>query len=159
MPYDFDGIYIDMKSWDDAKAELAKAGKLCIGPACVLERAYKFWSGEGDFLAAGSFEGDLRSMISVLARFERFEDILPDAKRENQPRSMLAAALFAVVDLFSEGKLTEDASLIAEAIVSVSANYSAPATSHYLKSYAKKIVELVSSCPSTVRRSSMDPSG
>jgi hypothetical protein len=96
-------------------------------------------------------------MISVLARFERIEDILPDAKRENQPRSMLAAALFAVVDLSSEGKLAEDASLIAVAIVSASANYSAPATSQYLKSYAKKVAELVSSCPSTFRGSLNGP--
>ncbi len=151
MPYDVDGIYIDMKKWDDAKAELAKVGKLCFAPSCTPERAYNFWSGEGDFLEAGSFEGDLRSMISVLGRFERVEDILPDLKRENQPRSMLAAALFAVVDLSSEGKLTEDARLIAEDIVSVSANYAAPATSRYLKVYATKVAELVSSAPSTVR--------
>jgi hypothetical protein len=127
---------------------LSRVGRCCIGPACVSERAYNFWSSQGDFLAAGSFEGDLRSMISVLARFERVEDILPAAKRENQPKSMLAAALFAVVDLSSAGKLPQDAGEIADAIVSTSADYAAPATSLYLRSFATRIAELVCSSQS-----------
>jgi hypothetical protein len=145
MPYDLDGIYIDMASWGDAKEQLSRVGKCCIGPACVSERAYNFWSTQGDFLAAGSFEGDLRSMISALARFERVEDILPGAKRENQPKSMLAAALFAVVDLSSAGKLPQDAGEIADAIVSASADYAAPATSLDLRSFATRVAELVCS--------------
>lgn len=151
MPYDFDGIYIDMRNWDDVKIELAKVGTLCLGPTSVPERAYRFWSGEGDFLAAGSFEGDLRSMIAVLARFERVEEILPDAKRENQPRSMLAAGLFAVVDLAAESQLPEDAQLLVEAIVGAAAHYAAPATSRSLKSYAARIAELVTIAPAPVR--------
>jgi hypothetical protein len=44
---------------------------------------------------------------------------------------MLAAALFAVVDLSTAEKLPQDVRSIAEAIVSVSADYVVPATSSH----------------------------
>jgi hypothetical protein len=81
MPYGFETIYTDISSWDQIKTDLANVGKLNIGPEHLPPNVYQFWSGEEDFLAAGSFEGDLRAMISVLARYERVEDLIPDLSR------------------------------------------------------------------------------
>ena len=107
MPYGFETIYTGISSWDQIKTDLANVGELDIGPEHLPSNVYRFWSGEGDFLAAGTAEGGLRAMISVLARYERVEDLTPDAKRENAPYSMLAAALSVVTDLSQQRAFPE----------------------------------------------------
>lgn len=76
-----------MEDWDDVKRELGQAGTVCFGQACLPANVFGFWKSDGDFLNAGTFEGDLRDMITVFAKHERVEDILPFLKRENDEHS------------------------------------------------------------------------
>jgi hypothetical protein len=83
MPWSIETIYLKMEAWNDVKRELSQAGSVCFRQTCLATNVFDFWESEGDFLDAGAFEGDLRDMITVFARHERVEDILPFLKREN----------------------------------------------------------------------------
>jgi hypothetical protein len=158
MPWGFETIYIDISSWEIVKSELSDVGRLCIGENCVPKRAYEFWSGGDDFLAAGSFEGNLRDMILVLARHERVEDILPELKRENEQHSMRASALFASTDLSQSDLADSDRAALEEAIIRVAgARYGAPGTSKCLKRYAAIVSDLISNLPLETRRNLSGP--
>lgn len=152
FPPNLDIIYTQMAAWTTIKTELAAAGTLCLGPDCIPAKFYSFWQREDDFLNAGSFEGDIRDLVAVFARHERVEDILPFLKRENDQYSMFAAALFAGVDNARQGSLPDDASEVADAIaLTASHYYAAPASSKLLRSYAKKIADMLTQCPLEVR--------
>lgn len=152
FPPDIELIYLKMEDWDTVKSELAAAGKLCLGRGCLPAKFFEFWSKEGDFLDAGSFEGDLRDMIAVFVRHERVEDIFPFLKREAQPYSMLAAALFAATDIARLRSLPRDPEQTVEAIVHAArTHYAAPATSKLLQKYAKTISLLIGKCSEEVR--------
>jgi hypothetical protein len=147
IPPGFETIYLRMEDWDEIKAELSSVGSFCLGQACVPSKYYGFWREQGDFRDAGSFEGDLRDMIAVLARHERIEDILPELTREREPYSMLAAALFATTDIAQQGPLPEDAAAVVEAILAAAeSNYAAPRSSGLLQGYSAALAALVCTC-------------
>ena len=90
-------------------------------------------------------------MITVFARHERVEDILPFLKRENDEHSMLAAALFAATDIVRGGPLPQAPSDLIESIATIAANhYAAPTTSRLLRTFAHLIADLIGQCDSTV---------
>lgn len=152
FPASFERIYLKMEDWNTVKAELSRAGVVCLGRDSVPAKFYDSWSREGDFLEAGSFEGDLRNMIRVFAAHERVEDILPQLKRENEPYSMLAAALFATTDLAHCGTLPDNVEEAAEAIIGVARdNYAAPDTSALLQQFASSIASMIYRCPMEMR--------
>jgi hypothetical protein len=70
---------------------------------------------------------------------------------------MLAAALFAVTDLSQQGTLPIGVTELNEAIIAAAASYAAPATSVYLKSFAKSIAEMLGRCAQSVRDSLTGP--
>jgi hypothetical protein len=152
IPPGFETIYLKMKEWDAIKAELSNAGQLCLGRTCVPEKFVDFWSNQGDFLDAGSYEGDLRDMIAVLARHERVEDILPKLKRESEPYSMLAAVLFAITDIARLGPLPDDSTVLCQSIIKAAGmHYAAPRSSALLQKCATAIASLISKCAKEVR--------
>ena len=78
--------------------------------------------------------------------------ILPELKRESEPYSMLAAALFAITDLAQLGPLPDDPTLLLEAIISTAeASYAAPRASGLLQTCATAIAGLVCRCENAVR--------
>ena len=152
IPWGFETIYVKMEEWEAITRELADVGNLCLGRACIPPKFYDFWNGEGEFRIAGTFEGDIRDMITVFARHERVEDLLPDLKRENEPYSMLAATLFATTDVARFGPIVDDSDALKEAIViAAGARYAAPSTSTLLKKYSRVAGTLLSRIPSTLR--------
>jgi hypothetical protein len=158
IPPGFETIYLKMEEWDTIKAELSRVGSLCLGEACVPSKFFDFWNKEDDFLAAGSFEGNLRDMMAVLAQHERVVGILPELKRENEPYSMLAAVLFAITDLAPLGLLPDDVTLVCESILSTAeVHYAAPRASRLLQKYAAAIARLVCKCDVGVRAQLQGP--
>jgi hypothetical protein len=157
IPWGFETIYVKMENWEEIMTELSAVGRVCRGRDCVPVKYYEFWRHESDFREAGSFQGDLREMIAVFARHERVEDILPDLRRENDPDSMFAAALFATTDVAGSG-VKGDGNLFAEAIVTEAGlRYAAPSTSKYLKRFASSLGRFLTGLPPEIRQQISGP--
>jgi hypothetical protein len=158
IPWGFQTIYLEMLEWDAVLDELSAVGKVCLGDTCVPKKFYEFWKKEGDFLEAGTFEGDLRDLIVVFARHERVEDLLPFLKRENEPESMFVAAVFAAIDATKTAPDEDDRSALAEAIINIGGlRYAAPSTSKSFIRFTGELADLISRLPADTRRDISGP--
>lgn len=148
LPISVDLIYVRMDSWNTLKAELPRIGTFRLGRDSMPHEIYDAWSKEGEFLQAGSFEGSYQGLITLLAKNERRENLLPNLKRENQPDSMLAACAFALVQTAQQGLLDSESPDELEYRISHTADdsYAAPCHSslaqHFVKALAGKVAKI-----------------
>jgi len=98
-PPTFDIIYIRMEAWDTVKSELSNVGALKDGKNLIPKNLYDSFSAEGDFLAALVFEGDYRNLITVLAQYEKRQELLSGLNRHDSRQSMMLAYLLAAADV------------------------------------------------------------
>lgn len=155
-----DTIYIAMERWDDVKSELTAAGGFKLGQDAIPRKLYEEWAREGDFLAAGSFAGDYRQFISILAKHERVEDLIPSLKRENDFRAMFAAVMMAAVDVIKNEQTIIDGNLemLEERIVcTAAATYAAPRHSVLIVSLTPRISAILSNLPADVQKAISGP--
>jgi hypothetical protein len=151
-PRPFDMIYIDGVAWDNVVAQLQAVGDLRLGRGTIPDSAYDFWSNEGDFLEAGSYQGNYREMIAILAANERrHDDLLPFLKRENDEQAVRNALLLAVVDV-AEQYIPEDEQALAELISTTAAErYAIPRYAPQVKVWALILARLLLSVPEAAR--------
>jgi hypothetical protein len=155
-----DTIYIAMERWKDVQVELAAAGEFKLGPDAIPRKLYEEWAREGDFLEAGSFAGDYRQFVSILAKHERVEDLIPSLKRENDFQAMFAAVMMAAVDVMKNGRtmIDENHVLLEERIVcTAAATYAAPRHSRLVGSLTPRISALLSNLPDAVQEKISGP--
>lgn len=96
-----DVIHIDMSAWDAAVDDLKKVGTFETGKHFFPKSLYDFYSGEGDFLVGGVFEGEYKDIIKTLAKYELRLELFPGLNRHDSPTSMLQALILATVEVAS----------------------------------------------------------
>lgn len=152
FPRSLDIFYVDMTRWEDIKIEMGKIGIIQFGRGSVPDNFYDVCSREGEFLDAGSFEGDYRELLQILANHEKVEDILPFLKRENDLYSMFAAVMMASVDAMTQPIEFKDSSDLSHQIAALAANnYAAPRHSAVVQNYSRKAANLIINCPLNLR--------
>jgi hypothetical protein len=158
LPSSFDMIYIDMLSWHAVVEELKQVGQLDIGEGSVPDQVFRDWKAESDFLNAGSFTGDYRALLSVLAAHERVEEILPSLKRESATSSLRNALLLATVDVAAAGQNNLAEQDLAESIRTLAAHqYAVPRYSAISLDFTPKLARLVFDVKPHMRASIVGP--
>ena len=126
LPPDLDLIYIDARLWDDVVRSLKQVGHFELGEHLFPIKVYKFFTGEGDFLAGGVFEGGYSDLISTLAKNELRQNLITGLNRHDSPRSVLQAVILAAIDAVGDANTV--ANQLSETIREIAAkNYAVPA--------------------------------
>jgi len=97
-PPTFDLIYVEAMAWDQIMKELSSDGSLAIGEGIIPKLQFEEFRQDDDFLEAWVFEGDYRTLITILARYELRQELLPGLNRQDRPGSMTLAFLLAAMD-------------------------------------------------------------
>lgn len=127
QPDNLDLVYVDGLKWDELVAELKRIGNFQLGPELFPVEIYKHVAAEGDFLAAGVFEGDYRQLMSTLAKYEYRQGLLPGLNRHDSQDSMFQAVALAAVDVANRLTARASRSELASSITNEAVeNYAVP---------------------------------
>jgi len=95
-------FHFPMSSWDHLKPLLAGHPRYSRGEEALGAALWKSFSGEGDFLDAGVWEGDARELLALLSAHndeELEKAVIPFLARRNNSVSVGIALISAAVDI------------------------------------------------------------
>jgi hypothetical protein len=152
FPPVFDSIHLSCSGWTAVTDHFAAAGQLRLGRSTVPDHVYDRWRGEGDLAEGGSFDGDYRELVTMLAAHaapaEREGQLLSNLLRENDRRAMLNAFFMATVDVSQAGITTQNVAELAERIaVEAAHRYAAPRHAPVSRDVSPKLARLVLALP------------
>jgi hypothetical protein len=143
-PPDLDLAYVDMSAWDQFKSSLSMAGSMRDGQGCIPDSVLNSFGEDSDFLQALVFEGAYRDLISILASYERREDLIPGLRREDDTRSMMQAFTLASVDIGSQSKNLKSVEELSVAIADCAVGtYAVPKSYNLLRHMANNFAEML----------------
>lgn len=143
-PPALDEILVEMQSWDQIKDRLNDVGVLRDGKHLVSPDVYDFLQQEGDFLACLVYEGDHRELITILASYEKVQDLLPGLNRADSQQAMALASITAALDSLPSATPDNLVHLIVQQAVG---SYAVPEDYPYLTDFAKGLGAMFSAVP------------
>lgn len=100
-PPELDMIRIESSQWEKAKSSMASSGRLDNWEGHIPEKYVSAWESLGDFVEAIAFEGEYRELLTSLAQYEKFIELMPGSNRGDSSQNVLVACLVALVDVIT----------------------------------------------------------
>jgi len=150
--YALDMVLIDALKWDEFKQSLPNYGVVLPHEDWIPKGQTDFWISESDCLTPFVFEGEYKSLLISLAKFERVEDLLLGLSRADSGSNLIQSCVLACVDAFSQEPDNNHETQILLAIKIANAQYAVPEKENdRLRKFTEKVVTLIEMIPSSYR--------
>ena len=147
-----DMVLIDASMWDEFKHELPLIGSVHPHEDWIPEGQTKFWLSESDCLKPFVFEGEYKSLLSCLAKYERVEDLIKGLSRADSSMNLLISGALAASDAFAQDVCRSTDGQIEAVIKIANQQYAVPEKENgRLKCLVTKIVILIENLPEAYR--------
>lgn len=108
----FDIVNIDASKWDEFLVELSLIAEVKDGKGLIPDIQYNIFSAETDFVAAKVYEGDYRTLLAVLSKYELRQNLLQGLNRHDQSHSILISLILAAIDTLVVNLSHEEQSIL-----------------------------------------------
>lgn len=146
-----DLIWIDGLAWDAMKAELLQTGRFHYGPDHFPAQVYDRFKNEDDFLNAGVWDGDYRTLISIIAEYEKRDSkdrLIPILRRDHMMLAVYSSVALAAVDVAIAAPAPLDmTTLTARILERADAVYAMPDERPWVQKRATEAASLIAEVP------------
>lgn len=157
IPSEYDGflgarsldlVHIKCTEWETFKTELTFIGNVHPYDKWIPQGQTEFWFSEGDCLTPLVFEGDFKSLLSCLAKYEsEAEGRLPGLSRTDCSQNLFQSCMLATLDIATSSQiiLNNEISTITNL---VNNQYAVPISENSrVENFVTQIVNLIEEIP------------
>lgn len=155
VPNDVFATHLDVfelhySSWDPLKADLLAGGQFFYGPEHFDKAQYDSFN-EDDFIGAGIWDGDYRTLVRTLARHEHRQStdaLIPGLRRDHMTISVFSGIALAAVDVANAAGTALDEAALTDAILKCADTvYALPAKTPWVRETAQALARMVIAVP------------